>query len=85
MALSENVNMVAMIYLCLDGTAFYSMTDDSIIPARRIAGTDNYHIDGALVIAPSDVFTKSIKMNIPLFSVPTDAKKIVLSPLPRYW
>jgi hypothetical protein len=31
------------------------------------------------------MFTKSIRTCLPLFSCTTDAKKVVLSPLPRYW
>jgi hypothetical protein len=31
------------------------------------------------------MFTRAVKICLPLFSCPTSAKRIVLSPLPRYW
>jgi hypothetical protein len=77
-------NVVAIIYWCLDHAAFYSITEDSILPAVRDTG-GHYHIHGALLTAPTEMFTTSVKNCIPLFSVTTPAKKVLLSPLPRYW
>jgi hypothetical protein len=58
--------------------------NDEIIPeCRHVDGT--YHVDGALIIAPADMFTKSIKVYLPLLICATEAKKLVLSPIPRYW
>jgi hypothetical protein len=49
--LASTRNVVAIIFWCLDTAAFYSITDDSILPAvRDISG--NYHIHGALITAP---------------------------------
>jgi hypothetical protein len=75
---------VAIIYWCLDHAAFYSITEDSILPAVRDTG-GHYHIHGSLITAPTEMFTTSVKNCIPLFSVNTPAKKVLLSPLPRYW
>jgi hypothetical protein len=46
-----------------------------------------YHIDGDLILAPTDMFVRAIKIGIPLFSCQSSLsiKKIMLSPLPRYW
>jgi hypothetical protein len=82
-ALTDNSNITAIIYFCLDSAAFYGLYEDSILPARPYNGV--YHIEGAMVLAPSEMFTKSIRTCLPLFSCNTDAKKVVLSPLPRYW
>jgi hypothetical protein len=79
-----NNNVVAIIYWCLDNATYYSVTEDSILPAvRDVSG--HYHIHGNLIIAPSEMFSKSVKVCIPLFNINSNAKKIVLSPLPRYW
>jgi hypothetical protein len=54
------------------------------LPAVRDVSR-KYHIHGSLIIAPSEMFSKSVKACAPLFNVATSAKKILLSPLPRYW
>jgi hypothetical protein len=77
-------NLVAIVYWCFDNATYYSSIEDSILPAvRDVSG--HYHIHGSLMIAPSEMFSKSVKVCIPLFSVSSQAKKIALSPLPRYW
>jgi hypothetical protein len=84
-ALNSYTDIAAVIYFCLDSAAYCACFEDSVVPARQ--GLDGvYHIDGDLMLAPQDMFTRSIKICLPLFSVQTAAKKIVLSPpLPRYW
>jgi hypothetical protein len=77
-------NVQAIIYWCLDNAAYYSVSEDSILPAvRDISG--KYHIHGSLITAPAEMFSRSVKACTPLLRLPTTAKKIVLSPLPRYW
>jgi hypothetical protein len=77
-------NLVAIIFWCLDSAAFYSQTEDSILPpVRDVSG--QFHIHGSLITAPSEMFGKSVKQCIPLFNISSAAKKIILSPLPRYW
>jgi hypothetical protein len=76
--------LTSIIFWCLDIAAYYSHTEDSILPAvRDVSG--KFHIHGSLIVAPSEMFSKSVKQCIPLFTIPMAAKKIVLSPLPRYW
>jgi hypothetical protein len=82
--LKTTSNVVTVIYTCLDGAAFYAMTDDSIIPISRDSG-GTYHVYGQLVGAPADMFSASIKVCLPLFNCFLAVKKIILSPLPRYW
>jgi hypothetical protein len=83
-ALASCNTVSAIIFFCLDAAAFYACYEDSVVPARQ--GLDGvYHIDGDLMLAPDEMFSRSIKICIPLFSVQTEAKKIILSPLPRYW
>jgi hypothetical protein len=82
--LLEAGKVTAIIYMCLDSAAYYSYYEDSIIPARR--DLDNsYHIDGAMILAPAEMFVKSVKVCIPLFNAAPTVKKLILSPLPRYW
>jgi hypothetical protein len=84
--LTSTSNIAAVIYICLDAAAYYACFEDSVIPARQ--GNDGvYHIDGDLILAPTDMFVRAIKVCIPLFSCHShpNIKKIVLSPLPRYW
>jgi hypothetical protein len=81
--ISSTTNLLAVVFWCLDSAAFYSFTDDSILPpVRDISGL--YHIHGALITAPSEMFAKSIKTCIPLFNTSTSAKKLILLPFPRY-
>jgi hypothetical protein len=82
--LASTSNVIAIVYWCLDHAAFYSITEDSILPAVRDT-SGHYHIHGDLITAPSEMFTGSVKACTPLFSIHTAAKKILLSPLPRYW
>jgi hypothetical protein len=82
--LAATRNVVAIVFWCLDNAAYYSITEDSILPAvRDVSG--KHHIHGSLIISPSEMFSKSVKACAPLFSTATSAKKILLSPLPRYW
>jgi hypothetical protein len=77
-------NVQALIFWCLDNAAYYSVSEDSILLAvRDISG--KYHIHGALITAPAEMFSRSVKACKPLLRLPTTAKKIVLSPLPWYW
>jgi hypothetical protein len=83
-AISEHSNIAAVMYFCLDAAAFYAMTEDSIIPIAK-DGKGDYHVFGSLVTAPADMFSKSLKTCLPLFSAVNATTKIVLSPLPKYW
>jgi hypothetical protein len=77
-------NLVCIIFWCLDSAAYYSITDDSILPAvRDVSG--KFHIHGLLIVAPSGMFNKSVKVCTPVFNIPTTAKKLLFSPLPCYW
>jgi hypothetical protein len=82
--ISEHSNIAAVIYFCLDAAAFYAMTEYSIIPIAK-DGKGDYHVFGSLVTAPADMFSKSLKTCLPLFSAVNATTKIVLSPLPKYW
>jgi hypothetical protein len=82
-ALAEHANIAAIIYFCLDTSAFYVITEDSIIPIAK-DGKGDYHVFGSLVTAPSDMFSKSLKTCLPLFTAANASTKIVLSPLPNY-
>jgi hypothetical protein len=82
--LATTSNVLAVIFWCLDSAAYYAITEDSILPpVRDISGL--YHIHGALITAPTEMFVKSIKTCLPLFNIATASKKLVLSPFPRYW
>jgi hypothetical protein len=76
-------NIQAIILWCLDNAAYYSVSEDSILPAvRDISG--KYHIYGALITAPAEMSSRSVKACTPLLRLHTTGKKILLSPLPRY-
>jgi hypothetical protein len=82
--IAASSNLVCIIYWCLDSAAYYSITDDSILPAvRDVSG--KFHIHGSLIVAPSEMFNKSVKVCTPLFNIATSARKLLFSPLPRYW
>jgi hypothetical protein len=81
--LTVTTNLVAIIYWCFDNATYYSITDDSVLLVVRDVIV---HIHRNLIIAPSKMFTKAVKVCIPLFNIGTQAKKLVLSPLPHdYW
>jgi hypothetical protein len=78
---SEN-NLI--IFYNLDCAAYYARQEDgSLIPARQLDG--HYHIDGELVVAPKEMFTRTLKHCTPLLQLHPNIKKIVISPTPRYW
>jgi hypothetical protein len=84
--LSTDTSVAAVVFFCLDAAAYYACFEDSVIPARQ--GNDGvYHINGDLILAPTDMFVRAIKICMPLFSCQStpSIRKIVLSPLPRYW
>jgi hypothetical protein len=68
----------------LDNAAYYALTiDGSLIPSKRLDG--HYHLDGDLVVAPKEQFQHTLKVCLPLINFRPDIKKVVLSPMPRYW
>jgi hypothetical protein len=75
--LAKSKNLVVVVCACLVNAAYYVMTDN-----HRVDGT--YHLDGVLIIAPSDMFTNSVKVCLPLLNCAKAAKKLVLS-MPSYW
>jgi hypothetical protein len=75
----------AVVFQLFDSAAYYAGCEDgSIIPMRRDPG-GRFHVDGELVMATGDLFTRTLKICLPLFKACAGANKIVLSPLPRYW
>jgi hypothetical protein len=82
--LRDTPRVAAVVFTCLDGDAFCAMTEDSIIPISRDS-SGAYHVYGQLVGAPPDMFANSVKTCVPLFSCSPSIKKLILSPLPRYW
>jgi hypothetical protein len=80
----EDVENSVIIMFNLDSSAFKAATSEGdLIPAKQIEG--KYHIDGDLVVTPKELFQKSLKICVPLLQQHPDVKKIILSPLPRYW
>jgi hypothetical protein len=80
-AISSNSNVKAVVYTCLNSAAFYAMTDNStgIIPIAK-DGKGDYHVFGSLVVAPLDMFAKSVKTCLPLFSEAPAVKKMFFLP-----
>jgi hypothetical protein len=75
---SEN-NLI--IFYNLDCAAYYArQVDGSLIPARQLDG--HYHIDRELVVAPKELFTRTLKHCTPLLQLHPNIKKLVLSPTP---
>jgi uncharacterized membrane protein YgcG len=68
----------------LDCAAFFAVTEDGeVAPPKNIDG--HYHLDGEMAIATKDMFQKTLKVCAPLLKLKPNIKKLVLSPLPRYW
>jgi hypothetical protein len=80
----QDPNLSLIVIHNLDNAAYYAMTEEGdLIPSRRLEG--HYHLDGSLVIAPKEQFRFTLKTCLPLFNYKPEIRKIVLSPMPRYW
>ena len=53
--------------------------------ARRDPGSNFFHLDGELLIAPKELFSRMLKDYLPLLKAQKNLQKILLSLLPRYW
>jgi len=75
-----------VVFQMLDNAAYYAKTEEgALIPARR-SPTGSYHLDGDLVVAPKELFSRSLKVCELLFLIAEKAVvSILLSPMPRYW
>ena len=74
-----------VIFQLLDCAAYYARTEEGgLLPSRQGTG-GKYHIDGDLVVAPKEMFLQFLKVCLPLLRVGAKFKKLLLSPLPRYW
>jgi hypothetical protein len=75
-----------ILFQFLDCAAYYAKTEEGdLLPSRRVVGTNNYHLDGDLVVAPAETFLASLKTSLPLLRAGVGKQKVLLSPLPRYW
>jgi len=90
-AVESSATPPVVIFQFLDSAAFYARCEDgSLVPAHQ--GLDEYakpdgrfHLDGELVVAPKELFLHTLKTSLPLLKAANGCKKILLSPLPRYW
>jgi hypothetical protein len=74
-----------VIFQMLDAAAYYAGCEDgSVIPMRRDP-RGRYHVDGELVMATGDFFTRSLRVCLPLLKAAGNNNKLLLSPIPRYW
>jgi len=75
-----------VVMLMLDNAAYFARTEEgSLIPARR-GEHGTYHLDGELVIAPAEMFSRTLKICDPLLKMADSAETaLLISPLPRYW
>jgi hypothetical protein len=73
-----------IIFYNLDCAAFYARdAQGSLIPSRRYE--EHYHIDGELVVAPKELFIRTLRVCAPLLHLHSSVKKLIFSPTPRYW
>ena len=90
-AVAAATSTTCIVFQFLDSAAFYARCEDgSLVPARQ--GLDEnsdpdgrFHLDGELVVAPKELFLHTLKTSLPLLKAAGDLKKVLLSPLPRYW
>jgi hypothetical protein len=69
----------------LDGAAFYGEPEEGgLLPMRR-DGSNHFHVDGRLTVAPVECFGKSVEVSSPLLAAARAFNAVLLSPLPRYW
>ena len=76
---------VVIVFQLLDCAAYYARTEEGgLLPSRQGTG-GRYHIDGDLVVSPKEMFIPFLKVCLPLLRAGPKVKKLLLSPLPRYW
>jgi hypothetical protein len=80
----QDSNPTLVIFYNLDSGAYYSVTKEGDMSPTTFMN-NKFHLPGDLVLAPKELFTASLKICLPLFNCFPEAKKLVLSPSPRYW
>jgi len=84
-AISRAPKDSTVVFQFLDSAAYYARTEEGgLVPARRNHVDNSYHIDGELVMAPSEVFLHTLKTSLPIFQAASGCPKLLLAPLPRY-
>ena len=77
-------NTVAIFQL-LDNTVYMTRTEDGgLMPCRKEASSNKYHVDGEVMLAPKELLKDSINICTPIIRAVGDMAKIFLVPLPRY-
>jgi hypothetical protein len=80
----DSTDNTMIIFYNLDCAAYYARTESGdLLPARQLEG--HYHVDGALVLAPREMFTYTLECCTPLLMCHPSVRKLILSPTPRYW
>jgi hypothetical protein len=73
-----------IVFFNLDCAAYYARDEQgTLIPSRRL--NEEYHVDGELVVAPKELFIKTLRVCAPLLQLHNKVRKVIFSPSPRYW
>ena len=73
------------IFQLLDNTVYMTRTEEGgLMPCRKEAGSNKYHVDGEVMLAPKELLKNSINICTPIIRAVGDIAKIILVPLPRY-
>ena len=58
--------------------------EGGLMPCRKEANSDQYHVEGEVMLAPKELLKTILNTCTPVFRAAGDIPKIVMVPLPRY-
>ena len=68
-----------------DNSFYFTRTEDGNMVHPKRGKDDKFHVVGESVLAPKKMHYNAFKQSLQVLEAVKDVKKIVLSPLPRYW
>ena len=81
----DRLKKTVAVFQLLDNTAYMVKTEEGgLMPCRKEANTNQYHVEGEVMLAPKELLKTILNTCTPVFRAAGDIAKIVMVPLPRY-
>jgi len=83
--LCTDKSAVVVVFQLFDNCSYFSRAEDgSMTPAKKKAD-GKFHVEGASILAPKETQYLTFKQILPIIEKVPAVRKVILSPLPRYW
>jgi len=85
LSMCPDKDTVVAVLQMYDNSFYFTRTEDGNMVHLKRGKDDKFHVVGESVLAPKKMHYNAFKQSLQVLEAVKDVKKIVLSPLPRYW